>query len=278
MKPIILLGMHRSGTSLLARILSELGIYMGNDVNIHHESKYFLKANENILSICHTDWDYPRQVEYLYEDNISFENTFHHFEKEINSLNFQKEYIGRYNRLLKPQLNKDYKWGWKEPRTTITFPIWSKIFPDAKFIYLYRNGIDVAASLYYREINRRGVIHSKPYSLRCLNLDRAFELWEEYNTFFFENMNYIPPDNLIIISYEEFLKEPQKIVGRINNFIKLTVDNEKVKDICKTIKSDNAFKFLESDLLMTIYSRYCNTPMMKKMNYNNIKKRGKYDK
>ena len=262
--------MHRSGTSLLARVLSEQGIFMGNDVNIHHESKYFLQINENILSIAHSEWDYPKHIEYLYEDDLSFQNTIKYLNKEVNSLNFKKEYIGWFNYYLKSNLYRDYNWGWKDPRTTITFPLWRKIYPNAKFIYLYRNGIDVAASLYEREINRRGAINSKPYSLRCLSFDRAFELWEEYNYFFFEYRHLIANENIITFSYEELLKEPNKTISQINNFLGNFINEEQLIKICQNIKPDNANKFLKSEDLKKRYLKKKNTPVMKSLNYDNI--------
>lgn len=39
--PIIILGMHRSGTSLLADVLSKKGFFIGNELNVHSEAKYF---------------------------------------------------------------------------------------------------------------------------------------------------------------------------------------------------------------------------------------------
>ena len=47
-----------------------------------------------------------------------------------------------------------FAWGWKDPQTIFTLPLWLKLFPDAKLIYLTRNGVDVAASLLTREQKR----------------------------------------------------------------------------------------------------------------------------
>lgn len=212
MKPTIILGMHRSGTSLLAKLMSRMNIHMGKDINNHFESGYFLRINENILRIAHTYWDYPKNMNFLINEPKTYDNIIQAIHKQINSSQFRKHFLGKINILQKINSLEDFKWGWKEPRTTITFPLWAKIFPDAKFIYLYRNGIDVAASLQKRELNRRGNINSKPYSLRCLNLERAFEVWEEYNNFFFENSGIISNENLLLVSYEDLLSFPEKIL------------------------------------------------------------------
>jgi len=48
-QPVILLGMHRSGTSLVARLLDELGLFQGAELQDDHESTHFLAVNELLL-------------------------------------------------------------------------------------------------------------------------------------------------------------------------------------------------------------------------------------
>jgi hypothetical protein len=50
-------------------------------------------------------------------------------------------------------------WGWKDPRNSITLPVWLKLFPDARVIHIVRNGVDVAESLYRRQ--QRGFQEAK---------------------------------------------------------------------------------------------------------------------
>jgi hypothetical protein len=51
-------------------------------------------------------------------------------------------------------LNLDIAWGWKDPRNIFLLPLWLDIFPDAKIIHVFRNGVDVAYSLAQREKSR----------------------------------------------------------------------------------------------------------------------------
>ena len=43
--PVIIIGMHRSGTTMLAKFISELGIFLGSSKNRgpNHESYFFMK-------------------------------------------------------------------------------------------------------------------------------------------------------------------------------------------------------------------------------------------
>ena len=44
--PVVVVGMHRSGTSLVSRILDQSGVMMGKDLQGDHESLFFIGLNE----------------------------------------------------------------------------------------------------------------------------------------------------------------------------------------------------------------------------------------
>ncbi len=44
-----LMGMHRSGTTFLARLLDRCGLFLGQRLESHHESVFFLHLNECIV-------------------------------------------------------------------------------------------------------------------------------------------------------------------------------------------------------------------------------------
>src|SRR5210317_1759941 len=58
-KPVVVIGMHRSGTSLLARILDECGLFMGADVQGNHESLLFMQTNDRLYRQCFSTWSHP---------------------------------------------------------------------------------------------------------------------------------------------------------------------------------------------------------------------------
>ncbi len=49
--PIIISGMHRSGTSLLSRIIEKTGVFLGKYKQRNNESLYFLQLNRYIMSL-----------------------------------------------------------------------------------------------------------------------------------------------------------------------------------------------------------------------------------
>ena len=49
--------MHRSGTSLVSRILDQSGVMMGKDLQEDHESLFFIGLNEWIYENAGASWE-----------------------------------------------------------------------------------------------------------------------------------------------------------------------------------------------------------------------------
>ena len=66
-KQVVVLGMHRSGTSMLSKILSNIGFDMGkshevrdiSNVDGHYEDVEILEINEEILTLLNSTWAEP---------------------------------------------------------------------------------------------------------------------------------------------------------------------------------------------------------------------------
>ena len=66
--PIIVLGMHRSGTTMVARLLSHMGVFMGADVDANHESRLFQGLNDWLLTRAGARWDEPAPFDRMLAD------------------------------------------------------------------------------------------------------------------------------------------------------------------------------------------------------------------
>lgn len=98
--------------------------------------------------------------------------------------------------MLRSLWNVSIPWGWKDPRNTITLPIWLELFPNAKILHIRRHGVDVAQSLRKRELillhirKKRSLLKDMLYfvpftrtgidnSPRCVELQGGFDLWQD---------------------------------------------------------------------------------------------------
>lgn len=164
-KTFVILGMHRSATSLIAGALNNFGVNMGEKLLggrgdpkkriPHFEDLEFLRLNEEILFQAGGSWDNPppeRKILALKEK----------FAPKIKSLIERKKGL----------------WGWKDPRTTLTIKLYLPYLKNPHFICCFREPIEVAKSLYRRQKMpiKKGLKLAKIYNKRLLKFLR--EIYE----------------------------------------------------------------------------------------------------
>ncbi len=149
--PIIIIGMHRSGTTMLTRLLQQLGLHIGWVLQENSEALFFVERNEKLMNVCGGTWEYPEPVENLLRHEGMRRQAGAQLLRDLRSLRFVS-YLGPRNWSRCGSLDKlDFPWGWKDPRNTYLLPLWLDLFPEAKIIHVYRHPMDVARSLRMRE-------------------------------------------------------------------------------------------------------------------------------
>jgi hypothetical protein len=261
--PVIFIGMHRSGTSMLGRLLEELGMFFGARKDENNEAIFFQDLNEWLLGQCGARWDTPGAFkEYFWRNDEVLKWTELYIRNLLASprciqfLGVRRFALGGIGGLNTP-------WGWKDPRNTFTLPVWLRIFPNAKVVSIERNGVDVAQSLRTRE-NRiledaprfyrknRMAFFLRPrrsgfaHSPRCLALEDGFALWEEYTSEAGSMIGQLPADRVLALRYEDVLENPVKWLGESATFCGLKVSNSQLESAVKNIRADRA-KAYESD-------------------------------
>ena len=234
-QPVILLGMHRSGTAMIARLLDELGLFQGSELQEDHESVWFLEINDLLLRRVNATWDHPEPIVEFLQNPDAFDLTRRCLADDLSSSR-SRQFLGlKWSQPGRSLLNYDQPWGWKDPRTLFTLPLWLDLFPGAKLVYIIRNGVDVASSLRVREKRelerRRREFDSKPAagnrsrleragfkgSARCLTLEGGFSLWEEYVGRAEELLASVPNETHVI-RYETFLANPAQPLAELARF------------------------------------------------------------
>lgn len=161
--PFIIIGMHRSGTSFLAKVLERSGIFMGVVKDPNFEAMHFLSVNQQVLWAAQLDWHKP---------GVPNKDHWTHFTAEV----LYREHFrlnGRWARFKQWLRRED--WGWKDPRNTFTLDMWLHLFPEAKVIHMHRNTDAVVQSLQKRN-ERKGEVFAE--ELRdtqfCLELHQKY--------------------------------------------------------------------------------------------------------
>ena len=144
--PIIITGIHRSGTTLVSKIIEDNNVFLGKYKDINNESVFFQNINKWLMSINSSSWDNPSS----FLESINTEN----FKLNLDKLKLilhskmNVQYFGMNNIIFNKKFdNIKNQWGWKDPRNIFTLPFWLKLFPKSKVIIIIRHPIDVVNSL-----------------------------------------------------------------------------------------------------------------------------------
>lgn len=151
----LVLGMHRSATSVVAQGLHEAGVYMGerllgahaSNPHGHWENRDFLEFHIRLLREAGGSWKNP-------PDDAALHKVWKNNEDDIRQL------------LIQTQVDAGERaWGWKDPRTTLFATHYIKLLYDMHcdvfLVNCWRGGRLIAESL----LNRDGLPLQKGYEL-----------------------------------------------------------------------------------------------------------------
>ena len=231
--PVVIVGMHRSGTSMTTRLLRDIGYNIGIKRDENDESLFFWKINDWLFRQLNCTWDRVDNFQYL--DDVTKVRLTEVLEKKLQGLSII-EYFGAVQYLKGTNFKTEEKWAWKDPKNTFTLELWERVFPNLKVIHIYREPIDVALSLQKRASER--IINFKQNnnvklkeklskgkvqycdSFRCLNLIEGIKLWEDYVSKSLRN------ENALHLKYEEIVTEPTKGIDSIAQYLGETVPTQ----------------------------------------------------
>ncbi|GAB4408716.1 MAG: hypothetical protein Kow00106_01970 [Anaerolineae bacterium] len=236
--PVIVVGMHRSGTSLLCRLLDQLGVHLGADQGpINAESRHFRALNERVLHAAGGRWNEPAPVLAALESADFRQTWMAHLRNHMLSGWGGLRYWGRNLWLALRQGAAPPPWGWKDPRTSLTLVLWLGIFPQAHVVHIIRNGIDVAISLYRRQLaqTRRWRVHPDHRDPRGYDFRFCFSLWVHYQQHLLAFRDVVAPDRYFEFRYEILLREPETTLRALAGQIGLSVSDNHLAEVAAMI-------------------------------------------
>src|SRR6476661_6417631 len=136
--PVAIGGMHRSGTSMTAQLLSIMGMYLGEESDLvpattenpegYWEHTGFVDVNDEILHELGGGWDCPVALPEDWRD-----------EARLAPLQTR-------GRQVIERLGEHEPWGWKDPRNSLTLPFWQALVPQLEVVICVRHPLEVALS------------------------------------------------------------------------------------------------------------------------------------
>ncbi len=208
---VTVIGMHRSGTSALAKGLECLGLNMGDRLIApgednpkgYWEDAEVLAINKALLERNGIAWNDLR---------IMPESLF--LEDSLNDLKDQAV------KLLLSRVNQYTYWGFKDPRTLRTLPFWLDVAAQAdivlKFVVALRHPYAVAKSLQARN---------------GISLTRGQLLWGAYTLPF---LSLIKKQPHVFVSYDHLLEAPSLIMKKIAQSFALNINRELLRSYAES--------------------------------------------
>lgn len=208
----LVLGMHRSGTSLVSGLLHQSGIIMGTPDN------FIPKPNQENPKGFFENFDFRQINDRLLESSgyIVKEWSRELKPQRINLL--QKIKMQRkMQRILQEYARQYNKWGWKDPRQMLTCSQWFKAFKATKLdkklkiILVYRNPLNVALSM-----QTRGNVE---------NIAHGLDVWYLYNQ---TAVDFLKKEQLpcLTFSFESLTQNTNVIMSNLAKFIEVDLKPE----------------------------------------------------
>jgi hypothetical protein len=239
--PLFILGHWRSGTTLLHNMLTKdpsagyLTTYQStfpNNLASKWLFKTFMKANmpnKRPSDNVELNINFPQEDEFGFCNCQSngYYNFFYFpkgykefFAKSVNHTNLtQKEiklWYSSYNKLLKKALinTKGERLIIKNPVNTGRIDKILKLYPDAKFLYIYRNPITVFHSTqrFFQQLYPTLWFHEVDQEFMD---NMIFDVYNQLMSNYLEQKSLIPPENLMELRFEEFEQNPVKELENI---------------------------------------------------------------
>jgi len=231
LSPIVVIGMHRSGTRLLVEVLDKLGVFMGADRQADSESVAFMLINESILHQCGAFWSEPMSAHFV----LAEPETAEHLAvsaREALAAQLAK-YAGPSGWHLEAGTKEFPAFGWKDPRNTFTLPVWKQVFPNLRTIHIVRHGVDVAASLAHRHAAALRAATGEPVpsaltvirdhalgvlsSRRGWTIAEALTMWEQYVEKGRQESAALG-ERALEVRYEDLLTQPEQVIPTLATF------------------------------------------------------------
>lgn len=198
---VLVLGMHRTGTSLTMAALEALGVDTGNHLlppgpdnqTGYWEDETVLRLNERLLAVLGKTW---------------------HSVSSVASPDWAREGIDELRReaavLLRNHFSGSKLWGFKDPRCIRMLPFWRQVLSDidasVRYVVTFRNPEAVAASL----AHRNGFPRTKSYFI-----------WLAH---YLPYLDSLLGDDCQFVDYDRLMDHPMEVVNELNCVVNETND------------------------------------------------------
>lgn len=267
-EPILIIGCDRSGTSIVTRILRELGLFVGWRLDNNYESPFFWRLNTWVLDGGGASRSWPTHIDLLETTPCLRSPTVEYLQFLVSSPR-AIGFLGplRYSRY-RDLRSVAEPWGWKDPINTFTMPLWLEVFGGAKVIHVVRHPADVVGSMQTRFVSgletdvrqfrrlrpiftlrpKRSPFGSLP---RYADHSNSWGLWTEYMDRARLMMDLVG-DFGMQIRFEDLAADPHHALRALCEFCAIETTSDRVDLAASLLRRERSFAFRNDPALVEL--------------------------
>lgn len=227
MRPMFVLGCPRSGTTLVGGFLEPS--QWGNAVETHFITKYALEGKQVDLSKPDVFKGLASKI--IRERPImqwgidwDLDALFRETEPKTYASMVDRICMKRSEKLGFP------RWADKTPTFSFQVPLLKQLFPKAKYIFIYRDGRDVANSLLERNWGPNNIWSAASY-------------WKDCCEALLKAEQMLDPKSFLSIRYEKLLSEPEVYLRELLSFLEYSAPEDQIDQMASKVRSNNMNKW-----------------------------------
>jgi hypothetical protein len=195
---------------MVAKLMQDAGLALGQESDLlvadkdnpagYWENRHFVELNDDLLASAGGGWDHPPPWPPSWSTSPRFADLW------ARARDLVAQFEGA-------------RWGWKDPRNSLTLTFWAELVPELRVVIAVRNPLEVAASL--RTRNQFSPAHS-------------FSLWLAHHE---RLLGVMPADQRLVTSYETLLADVAEQTARLATFAGLEADSSVLSASAQTADS-----------------------------------------
>lgn len=267
--PIFIIGHWRSGTTHLHNVISQdpkLG-YLSTlqavfpTCSVTLNNNRFLKGKvaglipeKRMMDNVKMGLDYPQEEEFSISCMTTSSHHCNHFPSTIlesfdkyvlfNTSEKDKErWKAAYLEVIKKAsyMAKGKRLVLKNPYNTARIKVLLELFPNAKFVHIYRNPYNIYVSSLHDFVKEAEEMALQDFSEKDF-ADLCFQLYEKLMGAYWESKDLVPKGNLTEVAYEDLETNPLGEVQRIYDELGLAKDGDAMQTITAYLDSIKGYK------------------------------------
>ena len=208
-RPVILMGRGHSGTYVLTRICTLLGLTLG--------------TRSELLAGDAADRIFTEQIKKIARNSLSVTNPACVSSADTHRL---ADAASRFHtRISSPTEN----WGWRFPETYLIGPCIESVFPQARYLHLIRDGRDIAFKHHLTDdpnsrLGKRLLKHIG--ALELSHYLRAASSWAFQVNQFDAFRMWLPKSRVFDIRFEDICLKPVATISRLCDYLEVKFNEE----------------------------------------------------